>query len=312
MQLRKPVITDDDNLNDDSGSGGGGSGGGGYGGAGSASAVAGGGGSVGSSIALKSTDSLNGLSVTATGIPHLLIKPASALTLNAGVLASAAAKTEAAAASSSPPKNTFIDRKGKLQGKDLGVPQNNFEVLHQIDRMKATGDSSLTLSQQPVVGCVPLVPIKHPYLTMNGTKHVLPDKVVASMVNARKNNSSVGGGVSGGSSSVYDPQASRVDSVFLGNTSSVHILDSGIGHTTDNIAHNIPWLPRGTLEPMEHNRSNPLLGKKEHHDLQRYCPVDATKQVLTIRSQRAIREAFEEYVSQRLLQQQHMVANSQR
>jgi hypothetical protein len=123
---------------------------------------------------------------------------------------------------------------------------------------------------------------------MNGAKHVLPDKIIASLITVHKN------------SSQYEASQIATESVFLGNSSSHLIRDTTIGHTNETATHNIPWLPGGSLEAPEHDRSNRLLGMKEKLELQRQYPGDANRGVITIRSQNAIREAFEQYVQRKL------------
>ncbi len=219
--------------------------------------------------------------------PNLLIKPI-AVTLNVHQNQPIKPDKE-----SSPPKTNYVDNNGKLRVKDVNFSQKDmFEIHHDIQVIQSTGKSTATQfgdSQQIPNQVSNLVPIKHPYLTMNGTKHVLPDKMVASIVSAR--NKSV---------SQHELDGTQAESVFLGNSSGMLVRDSTLGHTSDYPSQAIPWLPRGTLEPVEHDRSNQIIGKREHLDLQRYSQTDPSRQVLTIRSQRAIREAFEGYVQQRM------------
>jgi hypothetical protein len=58
----------------------------------------------------------------------------------------------------------------------------------------------------------------------------------------------------------------------------------------------IPWIPRGTLVPLDHNRSNHLTGWREKNDMLRRYPVDNSRIVMTLKSQSAVRGAFESYV----------------
>eukprot|EP01034_Spumella_vulgaris_P025844 gene25844-32341_t len=61
----------------------------------------------------------------------------------------------------------------------------------------------------------------------------------------------------------------------------------------------IPWIPRGTLIPLDHNRSNHLTGWKEKNDMLRRYPIDSSKTVMTLKSQSAVRGAFELYIREK-------------
>ena len=243
-------------------------------------------------------------SVAAT--PHLLIKPViSGINLSAhpGSSCSSLADTGAGGSGSnssspdkehSPSKRAFVDSKGRLQlpeMRELGGRKDLFEIHRNIDTAKASGVPLAVLTEQAshiVDNTALLNPIKHPYLTMNGTKHHLPDKLIASVVSVHKFQQQ------------FDPNASQTESVFLGNTSQVLIRDSTLGHTTE-VLHHVPWLPGGSLDPPAHDRSNDVLGMREKLDLQRHVPLAGrSRGVITIRSQNAIREAFEAYVARRL------------
>jgi hypothetical protein len=244
-----------------------------------------GGGSQQSSLAGSATKSVH-----STATPHLLIKPV----VTPAPLNTHPSPERERERDVSPGKNMFLDRKGKLQVKELKELDDKkdlFEIHRNIDVSKNSGLPLATLQEHHshiVEKTATLLPIKHAYLTMNGAKHVLPDKIIASLITVHKNNSQ------------YDPSQSASESVFLGNSSSHLIRDSTIGHTNETATHNIPWLPGGSLEAPEHDRSNHLLGIKEKLELQRHIPGDANRGVLTIRSQNAIREAFEQYVQRKL------------
>jgi hypothetical protein len=57
----------------------------------------------------------------------------------------------------------------------------------------------------------------------------------------------------------------------------------------------VPWLPRGTLTPLDHDRSDLIEGWREKIELLRYQPFDASKIPMTIKSQAAAKQAFEQY-----------------
>lgn len=59
-----------------------------------------------------------------------------------------------------------------------------------------------------------------------------------------------------------------------------------------------PWLPRGTLNPLDNNRSDRLEGWKEKLILLRHQPFDTSKIPMTLKNQKAAREAFEYFISQ--------------
>lgn len=257
----------------------------------------------GSSVGSMSVGSAGKTIISMSSGPHLLIKPilgvpsatGSPVTVPGGNSRdSSPVRGQGSPEKGSPPKNghngTYVDQKGKLRVKDVKFDKGMLEVLHDIDVEKNAGMTMATLESQHslTASSVPLVPIKHPYLTMNGTKHVLPDKVLASLVHAQCK------------ASQFDADGSITDTVFLGNTSGMLIRDSTLSHTYEQSGGGIPWLPRGTLEPPEHDRSNQLIGKREKLDLQRHFALDANRQVLTIRSQNAIRGAFEDYVQNNL------------
>ncbi len=67
-------------------------------------------------------------------------------------------------------------------------------------------------------------------------------------------------------------------------------------HNTKSNSNAIPWIPRGSLVPLDHNRSNHLLGWKEKNMLVRNCPVDSSKTIMTLKSQSAVRSSFEQYL----------------
>ncbi len=58
----------------------------------------------------------------------------------------------------------------------------------------------------------------------------------------------------------------------------------------------VPWLPRGTLTPLDHDRSDLIEGWREKLELLRYQPFDTSKIPMTIKSQTAVKHAFEQYV----------------
>lgn len=67
--------------------------------------------------------------------------------------------------------------------------------------------------------------------------------------------------------------------------------------TTKTLAHTkVPWLPRGTLTPIDHDRSDLIEGWREKIELLRYQPFDTSKIPMTIKSQTAAKHAFEQYV----------------
>ena len=68
----------------------------------------------------------------------------------------------------------------------------------------------------------------------------------------------------------------------------------------------VPWLPRGTLTPLDHDRSDALQGWQDKLDYLRHVPVDAARPKMSIVMQRDVRRAFEAYAQRltRLEQQQ--------
>jgi hypothetical protein len=61
----------------------------------------------------------------------------------------------------------------------------------------------------------------------------------------------------------------------------------------------VPWLPRGTLTPLDHDRSDSIRGWKDKLEYLKMHPFDATKPKMSIVMQRDVRRAFEDY-AQRL------------
>jgi hypothetical protein len=57
----------------------------------------------------------------------------------------------------------------------------------------------------------------------------------------------------------------------------------------------VPWLPRGTLTPFEHDHSDSLEGWKEKIELLKYAPHDASRIPMTLKNQTAAKAAFEQY-----------------
>jgi hypothetical protein len=238
------------------------------------------------------TGSIAAKSINSASTPHLLLKP---------IVSTVPLSTHNSPdRSRSPDKGLFVDHKGKLQSREvqeLKEKRELFQNLRNIDVSKNAGLSTATIQEKAshvVEKTATLMPIKHPYLTMNGTKHVLPDKMVASILHVRN--------------SVQDEsELSATESVFLGNSASVMIRDSTIGHSSDISTHNIPWLPGGSLDLPDSTHSNRLLGLRDKLELQRHIAVDATRRGVTLRSQNAIRGAFEQYVQQGL----HSAAHAQ-
>jgi hypothetical protein len=58
----------------------------------------------------------------------------------------------------------------------------------------------------------------------------------------------------------------------------------------------VPWVPRGSLVPIEHDRSNHLLGWKEKLETLKNVPHNPAKIMMAIKSQDAIKSAFEDFI----------------
>mmetsp|Transcript_8593 Transcript_8593/g.19250 ORF Transcript_8593/g.19250 Transcript_8593/m.19250 type:complete len:328 (+) Transcript_8593:110-1093(+) len=102
------------------------------------------------------------------------------------------------------------------------------------------------------------------------------------------------------------------DMLYLGNSSSLLFKEGSVSkHGPSSSlamslsmsaipraapARPVPWLPRGTLQPPDHDRSNRVLGLQDKVALQKHVLVASSlPDVVVTRSQAAIRQAFEEY-----------------
>jgi len=221
-------------------------------------------------------------------------------------------------------KSSYIDEQGKLQGEDFVIEKNLFETLR---------DTDLVLDPPPDFNAMKLqhkdtalIAIKHPYLSLPGVKPVKYPKEMSSttsvrqpysidtlhsqysrMVNAPQLNMQTIADTS--IDNLNKKQASQqlktiaenaddiavAEPVFLGN-SSAYIVSTDAYSSYARRTKSAPWLPNGSLEPMETNRSNKRLGIQEKFDLLRYSPHDPSKQIMMIKGQEAARIAFESFV----------------
>lgn len=81
-------------------------------------------------------------------------------------------------------------------------------------------------------------------------------------------------------------------------TTSTFNLTAGSSHNSSTSNPNlkkVPWLPRGTLTPLDHDRSDFVQGWREKIELLKFQPFDTSKIPSTIRNQTAARLAFEQY-----------------
>ena len=60
----------------------------------------------------------------------------------------------------------------------------------------------------------------------------------------------------------------------------------------------VPWLPRGTLTPIDHDKNDFIVGWREKIELLKYQPFDPSKITMTIKNQAAAKQAFENYAKQ--------------
>ena len=230
---------------------------------------------------------------------------------------------------------SYVDEEGKLQGQDFLVEKNLFETLRDTDLVldPPPDFNAMRLQQKDATR---LATIKHPYLSLPGVKPVKYPRELSSsstttsvrqpysidmlhsqfarMVNAPQLNLKT---IAADSSidNIHRKQASQqlktitentddiavAEPVFLGNSSSAYIVSTNAYSSYARRSKSAPWLPNGSLEPMETNRSNKRLGTQEKFDLLRYSPHDPSKQIMMIKGQEAARNAFESFVSTQMI-----------
>ena len=222
---------------------------------------------------------------------------------------------------------SYVDEEGKLQGEDFLVEKNLFETLRDTDlvldpppdfnamRLQHKDTTRLATIKHPYLSLPGVKPVKYPKELSRGTTSVRQPYSIdmlhsqfAQMVNAPQLNLQT---IADNSiDNIHKKQATQqlktiaentddvavAEPVFLGN-SSAYIVSTDAYSSYARRSKSAPWLPNGSLEPMETNRSNKRLGMQEKFDLLRYSPHDPSKQIMTIKGQEAARNAFESFVS---------------
>ncbi|KAJ1407574.1 hypothetical protein B484DRAFT_456535 [Ochromonadaceae sp. CCMP2298] len=226
----------------------------------------------------SSSSAITSYSLSTQSTPHLIIKPVNMPHYH---------KT------GSPLKSQYQNK--LLLGNKAEV-KTSFEILHSIDQAKRRRAPS-AMALNPVEPDHKLVSFKHPYLAIKGMKHIPPDAMSLALGGGggskgrRRRDKSAGGG------SLYslqegDAGAGAGDEGGPERANFPAGGEGGIRYVPAHPLTPLPWFAaqRDVDEVMD------LLQMRGQHNLGQIYPATASQQLVKIRSQGAIKEAFEGYV----------------
>jgi hypothetical protein len=151
-------------------------------------------------------------------------------------------------------------------------------------------------------GSVAAVPIVNPYSMHLHTHHnhiKLQGRTTSSPILQPDQNTflaiqgSIDGGFESKGSQKNLSSASAVQ--YISQSSAVLQNQASTNSIQSAPTHHVPWLPRGTLTPLEHDRSDFIDGWKEKLALLKHFPIDNTKNKYTILQQQQVKQAFEQF-----------------